>query len=139
MSFPRCILNGVIADSTGTRFIRILPGGTPEKILTLTSEHTLDTILTFPDTAGIGDTLVLEDHVQRLTNKNITDVSNTVHANALKTTGASVIVNSAAPPSAGQVLQATSATSANWRMTLASRALVATPCGNSSAMKAVEI
>lgn len=49
-----------------------------------------------------------------LTNKTITDASNNVSANSLKTTGASVNVAAATPPTIGQILRATSATTAGW-------------------------
>jgi hypothetical protein len=45
----------------------------------------------------------------------ITDVSNNVAANSLKTTGAVVNVAAAAPPSTGQTLIATTATTATWQ------------------------
>lgn len=50
-----------------------------------------------------------------LTNKTITDSSNNLAANSLKTTGAVVDVAAAAPPSSGHVLTATGATTATWQ------------------------
>lgn len=50
-----------------------------------------------------------------LTNKTITDDSNNVAANSLKSTGSPVDVAAADPPSNGQVLTATGATSATWQ------------------------
>jgi hypothetical protein len=53
--------------------------------------------------------------VQTLTNKTITDASNIVSADFLKTTGADVDVVSSAPPGVGDILIATSATTATWQ------------------------
>jgi hypothetical protein len=52
--------------------------------------------------------------VQTLTNKIITDPTNTVRATQLATTGADVILSGGAPGSAGQVLTLTSPTAASW-------------------------
>lgn len=60
-------------------------------------------------------TIVGTDATQTLTNKTITSGSNIVSADFLKTTGADVDVVSAAPPVAGYVLTATSATTATWQ------------------------
>jgi hypothetical protein len=68
--------------------------------------------LTVPDAST---TLVGTDVAQTLTNKTIIDNTNNVATNSLKTTGAVVNVSSAAPPSTGQVLMATSATTATWQ------------------------
>jgi len=69
-------------------------------------------VLTLPTST---DTLVGRATTDTLTNKTITDATNTVHANSLKTTGTAVTVSSAAPPTAGQLLTATSATTATWQ------------------------
>ncbi len=61
------------------------------------------------------DTLVAKATTDALTNKTIIGATNTVEASALQTTGASVNVVAAAPPSAGQVLMATAATTATWQ------------------------
>ena len=53
--------------------------------------------------------------VQSLTNKTITNSNNSVRASELGTTGASVVISTAAPPSSGQVLKATGATAATWQ------------------------
>lgn len=52
---------------------------------------------------------------QTLTNKTISDNTNTIGANEIRTTGASVVIDTAAPPSIGQVLKATSPTAASWQ------------------------
>lgn len=50
-----------------------------------------------------------------LTNKTITDNTNTVAANSLKTTGSPVDVAAAAPPASGRFLRATTSTTATWQ------------------------
>lgn len=52
---------------------------------------------------------------QTLTNKTIIDNTNNVATNSLKTTGAVVDVAAAAPPTTGQFLRATGATTATWQ------------------------
>ena len=52
---------------------------------------------------------------QTLTNKVITDTTNTVAANSLKSATTLVAVSSATAPSNGQVLTATSSTTATWQ------------------------
>lgn len=71
-----------------------------------------DITLTLPITA---DTLTGRDTTDTFTNKTITSNTNTVYTDALKTTGAAVSVVSAAPPTVGQALIATSATAATWQ------------------------
>jgi hypothetical protein len=61
------------------------------------------------------DTLIGRATTDAFTNKTITDPTNTVTASQLRTTGADVVISSAAPPTAGQVLTATSATNATWQ------------------------
>lgn len=53
--------------------------------------------------------------VQTLTNKTLTSTTNTVRATQLAATGSDVIISTAAPPSTGQILTATSSTSATWQ------------------------
>ena len=60
------------------------------------------------------DTLVLAEEPQALVNKTLTSPLNLVRASELGTTGASVALNAGAPPTAGQVLTASSATAAAW-------------------------
>lgn len=60
-------------------------------------------------------TLVGTDEIQTMTNKIISDSTNTVGANELRTTGASVNIDASGPPSTGDVLVATSATTAEWQ------------------------
>lgn len=69
-------------------------------------------ILSIPD----ANTTVVGTNVsQLLTNKTIQGVTNIVDADNLKTSGSSVNISAAAVPSIGQVLTASSSTSASWQ------------------------
>ena len=61
------------------------------------------------------DSFVDINSVQSLTNKTINDSSNTVGASELRTTGLSVNISSSSPPTNGQILRATSSTTATWQ------------------------
>ena len=69
-------------------------------------------VVTLPSGAGV---IVARTTTDTLTNKTITDVTNTVYSDALKTTGTAVSVSAASPPATGQLLTATSATTATWQ------------------------
>jgi hypothetical protein len=71
--------------------------------------------ITIPTPTSAGDSFVLASVASTLLNKTITDSSNIVYASGFITTGASVVTSGAAPPSTGQVLTATSATTAAWQ------------------------
>lgn len=68
--------------------------------------------MTFPSSA---QTLVGLTSTDALTNKTLAKATNTVTASFLATTGADVNVVSAGPPTIGQVLMATAATTATWQ------------------------
>lgn len=65
---------------------------------------------------GISGSIVGTSDTQTLTNKTIRGNGSTsiIGASQLETTGAAVVISSADPPTAGQILKATSATSAIW-------------------------
>jgi len=65
-----------------------------------------------PDTT---DTIVTDNSSNILYNKTVTDATNVVHANAIKTSGAAVVTTGSAVPTTGQVLIATSATTATFQ------------------------
>lgn len=101
-----------IVDSVdATKKINFNANGTTGTSTTLTANQTANRIINYPDA---NDTLVGKATTDTLTNKTITGATNVVDANALKTTGTSVTVSAAAPPSTGQALIATSATNAAW-------------------------
>lgn len=60
-------------------------------------------------------TMVGTDTTDTLTNKTIQGSTNIVDANNLKTTGTSVNISSAVPPTSGQVLTAATTTTATWQ------------------------
>jgi hypothetical protein len=68
--------------------------------------------LTIPDTS---DTITVLATAQTLTNKNITDSGSNITANGLRSATTTVAVSSATAPSTGQVLTATSSTTATWQ------------------------
>ena len=61
------------------------------------------------------DTLIGKATTDTLTNKTLTSTSNTVTASQLRTTGSDVVISGASAPSIGQILTATSSTTANWQ------------------------
>jgi len=79
--------------------------------LQLTGTQTLNRVISVPD---ITDTFTLEGYAASLTNKTITDSTNTVSSDAIKVISGSVVVSSAAPPVTGQGLVATSGTAAQF-------------------------
>ena len=68
--------------------------------------------ITFPD---ISDTLITKNTNDILTNKTITSTTNNVAANSLKSATTLVDVAAATAPSSGQILTATSSTTATWQ------------------------
>jgi hypothetical protein len=67
-----------------------------------------------PSNIGSDDTVVLQNFTQAMTNKTITDHTNTVRATQLATTTADVVLSAGTAPIANQVLIATSPTAATW-------------------------
>lgn len=87
--------------------------GTAATTATIRSAQTASRIYTIPD-AVADDSFVLLTPAQTLTNKTITDVTNTVAAKQLIDATGVVDVSASAAPSAGQTLVASSATVAAW-------------------------
>lgn len=85
--------------------------------------------LTVPnnDTTIVGDNVV-----QTLTNKNITDTTNNVTASGLRTATTTVAVSTSTEPTIGQILTATSSTAATWQdpftIVMNNNGTVTTPC-----------
>ncbi len=102
----------IVDNTTPSIRIGFNAAGTAATTTTITSSQTVDRVITLPNAT---DTLVGLATTDTFTNKTITAATNTVHANALKTTGTAVTVSAAAPPTTGQVLTATSATTATWQ------------------------
>lgn len=88
--------------------------GTTATTATIRSAQTASRIYTIPD-ASADDSFVLLTPTQTLTNKTITSTTNTVAAKQLIDATGVVDVSAAAAPSSGQVLTATSATTATWQ------------------------
>jgi hypothetical protein len=63
---------------------------------------------------GVTGDVVGTIDTQTMTNKTLTSNTNNIRASELGTTGASVVVDTAAPPTTGNVLIASSATAAAW-------------------------
>lgn len=99
------------ADSSITRTIQNPGADETVSLQVNTSGININSFNGAPSGSVVGDS-----DSQVLTNKTITDPTNIVDANALKTTGASVNVSSAPPPAgANQILKTTSATTATWQ------------------------
>ena len=105
-------LQGTATTQAFLRFYEDTDNGTNYIALAPAAAITANSTLTLPEAT---DTLVARATTDTLTNKTITGSTNTVHASHLRTTGAAVDVASAAPPTTGQVLTATSATTATWQ------------------------
>lgn len=83
-------------------------------ILTSPLSFAINKTVSIPITSAAADTAALLNESQALTNKTITSTTNTVTANNLRTTGADVVVGTAAPPLTDRALITTSPTSAIW-------------------------
>lgn len=80
---------------------------------TLTSTVTSNRTYTLPD---LTDTIVALTPTQTLTNKTLTDTTNNVTAKGIFSASTTVDVSAATAPSSGQILTATSGTTANWQV-----------------------
>lgn len=105
----------------------------PTTTTTLVGRNTTDTLtnktLTTPIISQISNTgtltlptttttLVGRTTTDTLTNKTINSATNTIGADQLRTTGSPVVIGTSAPPTTGQTLVATSATTATWQSNL---------------------
>jgi len=81
------------------------------------AQSVYDTISAEHSTSGVHSTtyVVTPTGTQALTNKTITDSTNNVMAKSLKSASTTVDVSAATAPSSGQVLTATSTTTATWQ------------------------
>ena len=64
---------------------------------------------------GIAGSVVGTSDTQTLTNKTLDSTTNTISADKLHSATSTIVINNASAPTNGQVLTATSATSANWQ------------------------
>jgi len=78
------------------------------------SELTADRTITLPLLTG-NDTPVFEAHTQTLTGKTLDSTTNTISADKLHSATTTIDVSSATAPVSGQVLTATSGTTATWQ------------------------
>jgi len=106
-------------DATGmTQFSEVqLKSSTTANALSLVAaplSFAINKTVSVPITSAAADTVVLLAESQALTNKTITSTTNTVTANNLRTTGADVVVGTAAPPLTDRLLVTTSPTTAIW-------------------------
>ncbi len=104
----------IVNNTNQTKKLKFsLNGADPNKTMTFNFIHTGNRVITIPDTT---DTLVTTSLSQILNNKTLISTSNDITANKLRSfDGSSITINNTAVPSAGQVLTATSATTAKWQ------------------------
>jgi hypothetical protein len=89
-----------------------LSNATTNTVTTLQSSSSTSNIITFPNAS---DVLIGKNTTDTLKNKTIVDSSNVVSAGRLRTTGSDVVISGTSPPITGNILIATSATSATWQ------------------------
>lgn len=102
------------ADDTKQLILSVNSSSTVGTSTTLEVSQTSNQIITFPDSTG---TLTTQEGTEPITNKTLTDSSNDITARALFSNSGSntVSVFAAANPINGQVLTATSSTTATWQ------------------------
>ena len=101
------------SGSAGADLIVDLTGATDPSVLTVASAQTTNRTATIPPLAA-NDSFVFEDQTQTLTNKTLTDITNSVAASEIQVAGTNVSINTTAPSGSGEVLLTTSATAAGW-------------------------
>lgn len=104
------------ADTTTTtkKIGFIASGATAATTLSLASVQTTSQTATVPNIAG-ADTFAMVALAQTLTNKTATGTTNILTARLLKSATTEVDVSAATAPTTGQVLTATSSTTATWQ------------------------
>jgi hypothetical protein len=102
-------------DFRANTFTSDVPTGTPPFAISSTTVVTNLNADRLDGQHGPSGAIVGTTDAQALTNKVITDSSNTVTANNLRTATGSVNVSASAAPSTGQLLVATSSTTATWQ------------------------
>ena len=108
----------IVDASDNTIRIGFDAAGSTSTTTTLTSSQTVNRTLTLPDAT---DSLVARATTDTLTNKTIVAVNNNVASDALKANSGNILVRlvDASEPIAGQVLTATSNTTATWQTPVA--------------------
>ena len=103
-----------VCDATDeTKRIRFQASGNSTGVVTtIASSDTTAHTITLPNAT---DTLVGKTTTDTMTNKTMTGATNTLTASLLKSATTEINVSSATAPTTGQVLTATSATTATWQ------------------------
>lgn len=117
------VSNKALLDSTTTIANNLNPtktiafnaaGNSGSQQLIIASSQSTTQTATVPNIAA-ADSFVMNNTAASLTNKTITDTSNSVRATRLATTGSDVVISTGAGPTgSGQVLTSTSTTAAAW-------------------------
>jgi hypothetical protein len=102
--------NGILAQTAADTFAGRTITGTTNRIAVTNGNGVAGN-----PTLDIGSDVVTLTSAQALTNKTITDATNNVTANGLRSATTTVGVSAATAPSANQILRATSGTAATWQ------------------------
>lgn len=94
--------------------IYLTGGGTSGTYSILTSLQTTNKVLNLPSPSVGSDVILARNTADILTNKTITDTSNTIYSNGFFTTTAVVITSNSSAPSANNALIAVSSSEASW-------------------------